>query len=453
MDDTLTDEQIDALESQGRAPAGDDGLTDAQIDQLEAQQRAGGSDQKPMGWGEYIGRGLTGTLPYLGAAGGAVAGTMTPAGPLGGVGAGAMGYEGGAEAEKLLNHYLFGDNDQPTNLHTVANNLKTGAEQEMGGQAFGKLVEMAAPGLKQMARNATIRHLRPTPKVGQALGKERLNDIADEVLDSGAMRPFSKAETTANNLEDLKDESGSLIGDLIEQSQGKANPVQIADQFDQQVIAPLRKTSGNKSLIAKLEGQRDDFLEQYAPQEFAIRQLRKTHPELDLNNLQLPKEEMSPAQVEAQKRVEQKRVGTGYMSTEPPLNTEAQMGWANVLKNAGEDAVNDPAFQAAKRAYGNQALASKMAGRTAALTDGGTGLFGHMLDLGLNLEALEMLARGEPMGLAVSGLRAATKNRMASTLGRAFNGLSKVAASRAGQAGANYLSRPVWRSILENYNQ
>jgi hypothetical protein len=544
--DTLSDEEIDSLANGGdqapaaaepRTPSSDhpDELSDEEMAHLEAKQPA---DDKDMGWGEYLGRGATGAVPYVAGAGGAALGTGL--GLPGQIGGGALGYAGGKEAEQLLNHYLFGDENKPKSnmdkLKEVAGNTGEGALQEMGGMGVGKAMEKAAPYLGSMAEKFAVKHLRPTPQVARALGPDRLKDIGREALDSGAIQPFGRAEGTAARLSDRMDESGSLINDLVNDSKGEVNPVDIANRFENEVIGPLRKTSGNEALISRLEGQKQSFLEKYAPghvpggrdpslpttvtrkQQFVPQEpttdfskgmmqvgekrTPRTHVEMvertvpnknagitpgteqemrlfhdgedvkPVMGYQTPEpsgpfspmkktvenrieanpapKKMSAAQVEAQKRVEDDRVN---WLADPKLNSKAQMGWAGVLRDEGEKAVDNEAFPAAKRAYGNQALAKSMAERTSALTDGGTGLFGHMADLGVNLEALKLLANGNPAGVAMSTARMLTKGRTSSTLAKGFDTAAKTLNADTAQRMGSLVSKPVWHRMLQKEKQ
>lgn len=103
----------------------------------------------PMGWGEYIGRGVTDALPVAGmATGGLLGSAVAPvAGSVGGAG---LGYAAGSEARGLLNHYVFGDKLPSTKpadqAERVAGNAIEGAAGEMGGQALVKGAGLLAQG-------------------------------------------------------------------------------------------------------------------------------------------------------------------------------------------------------------------------------------------------------------------------------------------------------------------
>lgn len=291
--------------------------------------------------------------------------------------------------------------------------------------------------LANAADKAAVRHLRPTPKVAQVMGPDRLKDIGREAIDSGAIKFGQKADSTAARLGDLKDESGSLIGDIVNASDATTHPHVVAAKFDRDVIDPLRGTSENTELVKSLEAKRDAFLEKYGL------------------------EPMSASQIEAEKRAVQDNVN--YL-TDPKSKQKAQMGWASTLKKEGEDMIPDQTFKDAKRAYGNQAAGEMMAGRTAALTDGGNGLMGHLSDLGVGMEGLQALIHGNPAGMIPVAARGITKGRMASAAAITADKLSKLAGSKYAPAIDAYIRRKeidnaspaprgnVWSNAIQSQN-
>lgn len=490
-------------------------------------------------------------------------------------------------------------------------------ELAKGGGALAKIANglrrVASPvgtsegALANAADKAAVRHLRPTPKVAQVLGPDKLQEIGRDAIDSGAIKFGQKADSTAARLGDLKDESGSLIGDIVNASDKTANPVEIAQKFQSEVIDPLKATSGNEQLISHLEGQKQSFLDKYSPghdvagrdpslpttitrsskfvpkaveeepvggaiqkigetpttitrnSEFVMPQrtppngsgpfeisypapltaseeamIKTLPPEAQaevreallsarrpknphggftgeetapanpvapvfskkkltetrkggdpINAFLTPEAEaaakdpftkevverrieqnpapkgMTPAQVEAQKRVEQDKIN--YLS-DPKIKQKAQMNWASILKKQTEGMIDDPAFKAAKKAYGNQAAAEMMAGRTAALTDGGTGLMGHMTDLAVEMPALQALIHGNPTGAGLAAARGVTKGRIGSSAAITLDKLSKLAGSKYAPAIDAFLRRKeidkaspaprgnVWSNALQSQN-
>lgn len=428
--DFIPDDDLAKHEGRSPAEASPDFISD---DELPKENK--------MGWGEYLGRGATAAIPYVAGAGGATVGALgTPVAPVAStLAGGGLGYAGGKEIQSLLNHYLFGDENESTSpmdqLKRVAGSTKEGVEQEMGGQVLGKTASQLFNVLPRAAEAMAVRHLRPTPTTARVLGKDRLREIGRDALDSGAIQPFGKAESTLDRISALKDSAGKDIGNIVDKSTATADPVEIAAKFDKEIITPLKATSGNEALIKHLEGQRDSFLSKYAPEQEANALLEKLG-----SKEKLPSNPMSAKQLEAQKQVEQSRVN--YNNVEPKLNQQAQSDWAKLLKEHSEGIIDDAAFLKAKRAYGNRAAAEGMLDRTSALTDGGGGLMGHLADMGVNLEGLRMMAHGNPLGLGMVGLRALTKGRVASTAAKALDALGKALPSGGS-------TRNVWNQMLK----
>lgn len=385
----------------------------------------------------------------------------------------------------------------------------------VGGIA-GKIGNALRPtNLRETATDLAVKHLRPTPAMTRAIGKEGVRDAAREALDSGAIQWGTKADQTAENLNNLVNEVGATKGAMVEASTGKADPIAIADKFDREVIAPLRGTSENAPVVKMLEEKKQAFLDTYAPgyksggrapgtpttitrksqfvpqdptTDFGAGTMkvgeRSTFPNADVDVVKstipeahgygtkvnqelrvIPGEEvkepiygystpeqgqpfqtdprtglpvkqvsetriegvpevtpMSASQVEAEKSAVNDNIN---WKQDTDARIGGQRGWSRVLKEAGEDAVDDPNFTRVKDAYGNLANASSMADRTGSLTDGG-GLLGHLTDVGVGTEALREIANGNPAGLAVAGVRAATKGRLSSSGAVTLDGLANL---------------------------
>jgi hypothetical protein len=172
-----------------------------------------------------------------------------------------------------------------------------------------------------------------------------LADIAAETLDSGAMKPLSKAASTAENLGKLKDQSGAVMGDMVNESTAQIRPQDIADRFDAQVIEPLRGTEANKDLVAHLEAKKKSFLDNYTGTEG----IYESMPD-DLKKIfdSMP-EQSKPAVLEALAKektvtpaiVEREKQGVNQnieydSNRKPTAKGLAQKGWANVLKRAAK---------------------------------------------------------------------------------------------------------------------
>lgn len=296
--------------------------------------------------------------------------------------------------------------------NSEADSVAGAAGDTLKGAALGGIIHPAiegvvAPAISRLvsgrtAEDLAVRHLRPTPQLARALGPERLREVGREALDSGAIGFGQKAESTAANLADLSEASGAVKGDIVNNSSSKIDPFQVAENFDKRVIEPLRGTAENQELVAQLEAKKDAFLRQYHP---------------------TPESVPVPAsQIEAEKMAVQNNIN---YKTDPTSKTDAMRGWGSVLKNSVEEAVNDPAFEASKRAFGNLRAGQEMAERTAGLSGGGTGLMGHITDVGVGTEALHLLANGNPAGLALGGARALTRGRLSSSLAVGADKLSK----------------------------
>lgn len=311
-----------------------------------------------------------------------------------------IGIAKGASTVKNLSNLVaqgvlqgIGSSESDTVGGNVADAAKGGAAGLVGAGA-GRLVSKLIPNAVQTGKYATskaIEHLRPTPKVARVLGPERLAAVGQEALDSGAIQFGSKAADTAERLAGQRDVIGKEIGGYIDEA-GKAgrtvDPATVAQKFQSEVIDPLKGQAANKANVAKLEQQKADFLEHYGG---------------DAN--------LTPLQIEEEKRAVQG--GINYL-TDPKAAQEAQMGYANVLKNAGEGAVNNPLFKTAKDRFGKVADAQMMAERTAGLTDG-TGMFQKLHDLSAEQIAAQALIHGEPLtAAAVGGARALARGRVKS---------------------------------------
>lgn len=276
------------------------------------------------------------------------------------------------------------------------------------GKVLGSALEAATPLIQKGAQNLAIKHLRPTAATAANLGSERLGQIGQEALDSGAIKAGSKIGATAERLRNLSDEVGALKGDIVNQSDAHLDPTQIADRFDKEVIEPLRGTAENQSVVQALEAKKQSFLDQYTPEEAPADGAAP---------------DMTPAQVEAEKTAVQ---GNINYNTDPSVKVQGMKGWASVLRQSGEDAISDPAFIPAKQSYGNLESAQGMAERTAGLVDGGTGLLGHIGDTAANTMGIGGAVAGHPASLAIPVARSLTKGRVASAGAVTLDSLGKA---------------------------
>lgn len=260
-----------------------------------------------------------------------------------------------------------------------------------------RLVEPIISGT--MPESLAIRHLRPTPSVARALGQDRLMGVGREALDSGSIKFGAKAGDTAERLGAVAEDSGKKIGSMRDAAEGTVSSKDLAEQISRDVIDPLRKAPyANADLIAKLEAQNAELVAK--------------HPN-----------PLSAASAEAEKSALYDKIN--WNSGDKPSNV-AQKDTARVFKEAGEGLISDPNFIPEKSRYGNLKSGQAMAERSSALTDSGGGLMGHIADVAAGHEAIDLLAHGNPVGLAVAGGRMATKGRVASSAAVATDQISKA---------------------------
>lgn len=272
--------------------------------------------------------------------------------------------------------------------------LQGGAEGLQALSPVGRFIQDRVAGaggkMRRGAEDLAVRHLRPTPQNARVLGKDKLRDVGREALDSGAIEFGARAENTAANLDDLVDAAGAVKGDIVENSPATINSHALARRIRREAIAPLEATSEGKSIAGEISNKKDALLGDIAPTGRATR--------------------VPVSRIENEKMAVDNSINWG---TEPKLKTGAVRGYAGALRGAVDDAIDDPAFTAAKRAYGNLETGRSLANRTASLTDGG--LMGHITDVGIGTEVLRAGATGNPSALALAGGRALTKGRISSS--------------------------------------
>lgn len=122
-------------------------------------------------------------------------------------------------------------------------------------------------------------------------------------------------------------------------------------------------------------------------------------------------EAMPAAQAEQLKRDIQ---GGINWITDPSIKQQALRDYSGVVRSSVENAVQDPNFIAGKSGFGDFAAATDMAERTAGLANGGTGLLGHITDVGVGTQAIAHLMQGNPAGLALGAARGLTRGRLSS---------------------------------------
>lgn len=261
----------------------------------------------------------------------------------------------------------------------------------------GGLAGAAEEGALELGRA----HLRPTAQTARALGPERMNEIVQTAIDTGAIRPGAKIASTAERLGDLEQEIGRLKGDIVRESSGKVNPRAPYERLQKEVVEPLQQTAETAPIAETMVGKGKGFLEKYAP-ETATEGVEAAKP-------------IAANRIEAEKMAVQDSIN--YM-TDPKAKSKAMKAWATILKEEtekGVEAAGTKGFKESKAAYGNIAAGKKMAERTAGLSPGG-GLLHHISDVGAGVAAVGAAATHNPI-LATTIIlgRLAVKGRIAST--------------------------------------
>lgn len=334
----------------------------------------------------------------------------------------------------------IGSGEQEGSLGNVGKDAAIGAGAGVVGYGLGQLAQKLIPEASKSAEYAEkkiVEHLRPTPKVARVLGPDRLKDVGREVLDSGAVTFGAKATDTAAKLSEQRQLLGKAIGDILENSEGKVNLADLASNIEKNVIEPIAGQAANQKIVDGLKGDTQNLIKTYVDKMMASdeknRIMRQVLDSVDGDmNKALPifyqkaakAIDLSPQQLELEKRAINK--GINYL-TDPKAAQEAKMGLASTIKEASEGAVNNPMFQALKDRFGKTAEAQAMAERTAGLTDSGTGLLGHLWDMGVDNAAFNAVMHGEPItGGLLAGGRALTKGKVNSAIGVTADQASKL---------------------------
>ena len=117
----------------------------------------------------------------------------------------------------------------------------------------------------KIANSQILKHIRPTPSVARVTGKEKLDQIAEELKNRGLVKLGANADDTLSRVQGELEQLGKIKGGIVSESKTKLNPVQVAKRFDDEVISPLRGNSELLDEVKLLERKRDDFLRTYAP--------------------------------------------------------------------------------------------------------------------------------------------------------------------------------------------
>lgn len=260
------------------------------------------------------------------------------------------------------------------------------------GKALSNAGEKVAPWLDKAKTAFAGRHIRMTPAIRRAVGREAADAAANEAVDSGAIQWGHKVDDTADNLKGLVEKVGAEKGAMVDAATKKIDPLEVAKQIEDQVIAPLEKRSSEaKEAAAPLRQKLARFLGFHAPEDGPS--------------------QMTAKAIENEKTDVQKGIRWGQDSK--AIEREGEQAYAGKLKEIGEGLVDDPNFVPTKEKFGRLKTAQAAADRTASLTDGG-GLMGHLTDLNVGHVALEELMKSNPKGLALLAARGLIKGRMSS---------------------------------------
>jgi len=397
--------------SSGGKPAFDENKPFTKSSDDTLAQKAAKGVQK---WGSWI----LGLTPAAGAIAGGIAAAPETLGFGSALGAGA-GYAAGKQIERLGRKYLLNENVPNSDYGDILGDTATGTMADLGGQVTGSALSNM---LRKVGIGSAVQHLRPTPQVANALGPEKLDEIATQALENGDIQPFQKVASTAQNLAKTKAQAGQKIGEIISKSDAMVNPADIAQNIQENIITPLQETNAGKKIAAPIQEKLDSLMEH------------------------LGNEPVPVSQIEAEKTAEQ--AATNYRAPEPAAKIKADRAFSGALRQASEDALqNQDAerlqdFLDAKTQFGNAEAARKMANRTASLTDHGAGLIGRLGDMtswAVGMPAAATLAASGhyPAAAAAAStpiLRALTKGRVASTVGTGAYGLANLLEAAPGNA-------------------
>lgn len=298
---------------------------------------------------ESLGRRLTRAtidtvLPAGGAIGAGLIATPESAG-LATVPAAAVGYAGGKQAARLLNHYLLGDDAGAQDLSGLAKqtagDLGEGATAEVGGQALGAAAPYAGKALSNFAENAALNATGATAAQAQKFAP----GTGRALLDNGIVKFGQSQRGVADAAQNALDATGSKIGQIIDELTAKGATGSKADLVAgiQSKIDQLGSDPAQAQVVKQLEGIKADV--SAGPDGPSLRQIEDT-----------------------------KRGFQGMVNYANPEGNAAKAAAADVYKNAGENVVSqaDPAsagaFGDAKTLYGQLSpVAAAGAKRTAQL--------------------------------------------------------------------------------------
>jgi hypothetical protein len=300
---------------------------------------------------------------------------------------------------------------------------------------------------REKALDYTEDHLRFTPGMKSALGREKVRDAATEVLDMGAIEFGAKADTTAEILDKAVKEVGQIKQQMVEEASGTIDPLKLAQRIDDEVIAPLRNRPLMEPVVAKLERDKARILKHFAPDykpggplpgspitHTQIVQAGEKPAAYSGGLFSEPATEMrvfhmgtvpEPKPVTAKQIFQTKKDAAGNTNFFSSDNADkANQAFVNTLGRVEDELIADPRLKAINKLYHNLSNAEVAAERTGNLTANG-GLMSHITDSAFAAATLSRLMDGNPVGLAAAAGRSLTKGRMDSAAAVGLNKLSQ----------------------------
>lgn len=226
------------------------------------------------GWGKKVARGAIGAVPYATGIGGAILGSEVP-GP-GNIAGGALGWAGGKQIEKLLSHYLLGDelpNDSMgKQAIDAAKDVGVGALNEVGGQVIGKGLGWAASKLAPVAEKLAVKATGATGRMAE----DFLPGTGRKLLDNKYVRllgtPGGTAERATKGVAKAYEEAPLASAAVGPMPAGTTNQVlksEVIKDLDAQ-IGNLVKDPSKANVVKQLEGIKENILKDSVPNELSL---------------------------------------------------------------------------------------------------------------------------------------------------------------------------------------
>lgn len=263
-----------------------------------------------------------------------------------------------------------------------------------------------------LANQATIEHLRPTQARRMALGDEGLDRVAQETLQSGAMKFGSKATDTADALEEQLAKTGEQIGSQRQQiaSQGFGAKPEDFQSAINDAAEGVNRTGVNQAAENRIKDIGNNVMDKLAPNY------------QNMGETAIPFDELAKTGTELQQNI-------NYNIEGKPFNQGMKEAAGNLrdLETQVAPEYESPLYRSQMDRYSNLSNATQMAGRTAGLANGGTGLLGQVTDAGVNSVSLNQFMNGNPLAAIPASVRAVTKGRISSMVGTTANTVAKKA--------------------------